>query len=321
MLLASRARARPAAGCGRVAGGRIASCASCAFFTFGRTGAARPGRTRCRRDRALGAGRAERRLGQRRRVGAHVGDEAVLVQALGTRIVGLRREAELAAGLLLEGRGHERRARPAAVRLASTLLDGERRRERVGERARAVLVERDDAVVLELPVGVEVAALGDPPAVERVAADAVNGSGSNVPRGPSTARRRRPCARARARRPGASPRTARGRPRGRCMTFFHSTGRDLVAVQPVEDAPGLLRVDEPHVDLRACRSSARSIASRVISWKTMRWTGTLGLSTSSRCQAIASPSRSSSVASRARRRPSAALAARRPASSCPASTT
>ena len=28
------------------------------------------------------------------------------------------------------------------------------------------------------------------------------------------------------------------------MTFFHSTGRDLVPVQPVEDAPGLLGVDQ-----------------------------------------------------------------------------
>ncbi len=39
------------------------------------------------------------------------------------------------------------------------------------------------------------------------------------------------------------------------------------------------------------------MASLVISWKTMRRTGTLGFSSSSRCQAIASPSRSSSVAS------------------------
>src|SRR3954447_21153094 len=45
-------------------------------------------------------------------------------------------------------------------------------------------------------------------------------------------------------------------------------------------------------------SSARLIASFVISWKTIRLTGTFGCSTSNRCQAIASPSRSSSVASR-----------------------
>ena len=34
----------------------------------------------------------------------------------------------------------------------------------------------------------------------------------------------------------------------------------------------------------------------MISWKTMRFTGTRGLSTCIRCQAMASPSRSSSVA-------------------------
>ena len=43
---------------------------------------------------------------------------------------------------------------------------------------------------------------------------------------------------------------------------------------------------------------ASSIASSVISWNTIRLTGNpvFGFSTSSRCQAIASPSRSSSVA-------------------------
>ena len=43
--------------------------------------------------------------------------------------------------------------------------------------------------------------------------------------------------------------------------------------------------------------SARSIAGFVISWNTIRRTGTFGFSTWTRCQAIASPSRSSSVAS------------------------
>ena len=41
---------------------------------------------------------------------------------------------------------------------------------------------------------------------------------------------------------------------------------------------------------------ASSIASLVISWNTMRFTGTRGFSTSRRCHEIASPSRSSSVA-------------------------
>ena len=33
------------------------------------------------------------------------------------------------------------------------------------------------------------------------------------------------------------------------MTFFHSTGRDLVAVEPVEDAARLLGLDEVHVEI------------------------------------------------------------------------
>ena len=74
--------------------------------------------------------------------------------------------------------------------------------------------------------------------------------------------------------------------------------RDLVAVEAVEDAPRLLRVDEARVDVaRLGRARARSPA-RVISWKTIRRTGTFGFSSWTRCQAIASPSRSSSVASR-----------------------
>ena len=73
--------------------------------------------------------------------------------------------------------------------------------------------------------------------------------------------------------------------------------RDLVAVETVEDAARLLRVDEPS-SISRVSPSARSIAGRVISWNTMRRTGTFGSSTSRRCQAIASPSRSSSVASR-----------------------
>ena len=44
-------------------------------------------------------------------------------------------------------------------------------------------------------------------------------------------------------------------------------------------------------------ASAWSMALWVISWNVMRRTGICGLSTSSRCQLMASPSRSSSVAS------------------------
>ena len=91
--------------------------------------------------------RGQRGLRQRRRVGAHVGDVAVLVQALGDAHRRLRAVAELAARLLLQGRGHERRGRPARVRLLVGGADGEgqalelsrelaRRRPRRGGRGR-----------------------------------------------------------------------------------------------------------------------------------------------------------------------------------------
>ena len=44
------------------------------------------------------------------------------------------------------------------------------------------------------------------------------------------------------------------------------------------------------------RSTACSMAWRVISWNTIRRVGTAGFSTSARCRAMASPSQSSSVA-------------------------
>jgi hypothetical protein len=43
-------------------------------------------------------------------------------------------------------------------------------------------------------------------------------------------------------------------------------------------------------------ATAWSMADLVISWNTIRFTGTLGFRYSSRCQLMASPSRSSSVA-------------------------
>ena len=70
---------------------------------------------------------------------------------------------------------------------------------------------------------------------------------------------------------------------------------DLVAVEAVEDPPGLLGVHQPAVEV-APLLDRPLMAARVISWKTIRLTGTVGESTSRRCHAIDSPSRSSSVA-------------------------
>src|SRR5690606_22320958 len=65
----------------------------------------------------LAARRADRLLAQRGRVGAHVGDVAVLVQRLRGAHRLPRAHAQLARGLLLEGRGRERGRGAARVRL------------------------------------------------------------------------------------------------------------------------------------------------------------------------------------------------------------
>ena len=68
----------------------------------------------------LVTGGCDGRLGQRGRVGTHVGDVAVLVQPLCHPHGAVGGEPEFAAGLLLQGRRHERRVRAARVGL---LLD------------------------------------------------------------------------------------------------------------------------------------------------------------------------------------------------------
>ena len=76
--------------------------------------------------RGMRARRLERGVGERHGVGAHVGDVAVLVEALGEAHRRLGREAQLPARLLLERRGPERRRGPARVRLLVDLADAER---------------------------------------------------------------------------------------------------------------------------------------------------------------------------------------------------
>src|SRR6185312_5277864 len=86
------------------------------------------------------------------------GDVAVLVEALRETHRRLRREAKLAARLLLQRRRHERRARTADVRLPLNAGDAERGAlEPVGEPARCLLVECP-RLTAQLPVGAEVAA-------------------------------------------------------------------------------------------------------------------------------------------------------------------
>ncbi len=193
----------------------------------------------------------ERRLGQRRRVGAHVGDVAVLVQALGDAHRRLRSEAQLAARLLLQRRGHERRGGPARVRLLVGRADRERDAlELRGELARRRLVETGEVSGLERAVLGEVAALNDALSVQRCE-PSLEGTGVEQPFDVPVlgGHEGSPLALPLDDEPDGHRLHAPGRESLHDLLPEHR--RDFVAVEPVEDAPRLLGVDEPLVDL-AC---------------------------------------------------------------------
>ena len=198
--------------------------------------------------RGLGPSCRQRRLRQRRRVGAHVGDVPVLVQLLGDAHRRLGREAELPARFLLQRRGHERGGRAPGVRLLLHRPHGERGAcEACGERSRCLFVERQE-VRLELAVVTEVATLGnallvdgdescfEPTGVERAEDVPVGGCDEQ-----------HPLALPLDDEPGRDRLDA---PRRKALHhLLPEDGRHLVAVEPVEDPARLLRVDEPLVDL------------------------------------------------------------------------
>src|SRR5579884_2929651 len=199
------------------------------------------------RARLLARGR-ERRLAQRRRVGAHVGDEPVLVQPLRDAHRLLRRQAQLAARLLLQRRRHERRRGPARVRLLVYRGDAERRAvQRSGEPAGIFFGELHRVVGRERPAAVEVAPLrdasaldGDEPRAERPwierPLDVPVGGGDE----------RHPLALALDDQPRGDRLHAS---RGEALHHLAPEHRrHLVAIEAVEDAPRLLGVDEPVVD-------------------------------------------------------------------------
>ncbi len=191
-------------------------------------------------------------LGQGDRVGTHVRDVAVLVQALRDAHRVLRAQTQLAAGLLLQRRGDERRARLARVRLLADGTDlgvaGSRRlSDLLGRRT----VEVAHARALEAPVVAEVAAGGDPLAVdarqlggERLARLRLE-LALDVPVRRGAERHALPLTlddharRDRLHTPGRQARTH--------LAPQHR--RHLVAVETVEDAARLLRVDHLHVEL------------------------------------------------------------------------
>ena len=175
--------------------GRIASCASCAFFTLlryvARLGRAGTPRRTC--SRICVARRVDRLLRQVRAVGAHVGDVARARRAAARRHRAGRAEAELAARLLLQRRRGERRLRPLGERLATrpTRRVNGRSSRRSASAARARLVEQHDVGVgrERAGVGVEVAARREALAVERRRASRGNVGARRArtcPRGPST---------------------------------------------------------------------------------------------------------------------------------------
>jgi hypothetical protein len=211
--------------------------------------------------RGLPAGSAQRLLRQVHGVGTHVGDVAVLVQPLRHPHRLARREAQLAAGLLLQGRRRERGRGLARVGL---LLDAPHRearlREPVDEGDRRGLVEvghtrgtggrRQRAAVVEVTADRDAGPVdghqpgGELPSAGLLGRRLREGAGDvPVGRGPeghalALAFDHEP-GRHRLHPPGGQPRSH--------LPPQHR--RHLVAVQAVEDAAGLLGVDETLVEV------------------------------------------------------------------------
>ena len=206
------------------------------------------------------AGRADRGLGQRHRVGAHIGDVAVLVQALRDRHRVLGREAQLARGVLLQRGGAERRVRRAAVRLALHAGHGEGgvlQALRQGGGGFGVQVQ--NVCALQLAGRGEVAALGDPAAVD---GDQVRGEAGRVGDvglavvlrrelglevGVGGRAERDPLPLPVHHQPGGHRLHPPGGQLGHDLLPQH--GRDLVPVQPVEHPARLVGVDLALVEL------------------------------------------------------------------------
>ena len=205
----------------------------------------------------LRPGRVDRGARQRGRVGAHVGDEAVLVEPLGDRHRHRRGHAELAARLLLHRRGAERRVGLAAVGLGLDRADLERRvveglHESLG--AGAVEVDPTALLVLDLAVVAEVGPARDPLVVDRVQLAREHprvllGAGVegalDVPVGRDA--ELHPLALLVDDQPGRDGLHPAGGQAGHDL--LPQDRADLVAVETVEDAPRLLGLDEVVVDL------------------------------------------------------------------------
>ena len=202
----------------------------------------------------LVAGRRDGGVRQGDGVGSHVGDEALLVELLGHRHGSLRGEAEFPAGLLLEGGGAERFVGAAGVGPGIHLVDAERGGlEGGGECGGGGLVEDCDGGAGGLTGGVEVAALGDTHPVEGGQAC---GEGAGFRLGAAVEGHVEVPV-AGGHESDAFPFPVNDETGGHGLNATRRQFRhdllpqhrgDLVAVEAVEDAAGLLRVDEVGVE-------------------------------------------------------------------------
>ena len=228
-LLFRREIARDLSGVRLTSVGRTASCASWAFLAlllYSR-GASRDVVGTVAAGDVL-TDRHHRLARHLHAVGAHVGDEArrlaielhAFIKLLGASHRRLGAHAELAAGLLLQGAGGERRWRVSLHALALHLRHGERPGLHLplgGERQRV-------GVEVEAGRGLLAVEMGEA-SLQRLLRLAV----------PNAARRsvqysrglERPRSRPRARRSGATPRIARGRPLRLPGSLRHSTGESV----------------------------------------------------------------------------------------------
>ena len=203
----------------------------------------------------LASGSRNRLFGKVGRVGSHVRDVAVFVERLGRAHGVARAHAELAGGLLLEGRRRERRGRPAGVRLR---LDGGDRRVRAfegrGELFGVVLAEGPHAFLGglggEFSGVVEVPARGDAHGVEgcelgRKVLLLLGENRRHVPVGGGD--EGHALAFARDDQPRGHRLHSPGREPGRDLA--PQEGRDLVAHEAVEDAARFLGVHQLRIEL------------------------------------------------------------------------
>ena len=166
--------------------GRIASCASCAFFTLVWYCAASARGSRRRSSDLMASRMCAPPSRERGRVGAHVGDVTVLVEALRDLHGAPRAEAQLAVGLLLQRRGGERRRRLAWCRASrpESTVNSRRCSRSTSERAPLFVQERERLGVFGL---VRRAPKSEPRATRLPSS--VTRSASNVSRGAKVARR------------------------------------------------------------------------------------------------------------------------------------